>query len=491
MLYLTVNVSQGDLRALLLTDSNFLPNDLYRYDVIITSYNYVASESSRMAKFDRQMEDFEQRKTSLRPKRPRVVLLSGIWKMDGVQLLGRYIALDESHAIKNSNGRTYAAIKQLRERFLVCLPTSGTPLDNTWTDIYAPLSLLRGHPFASMLRMREVFTDALLDSTKKKDKRLAVPKLHKLARLVRLLHACTLSRPASLFTRNLPPLHTQVISFDLPKQERELSNKAFNAYYKTLGGKSDDAAYGGKKDGQSQKMVKWSALVKATQLAFHPGLPRIMELVRAATKQDLITVMEMDDVQLTEEEQAEYDRWRSVIREGDNSRSARVDVLIDIVNRTRDRGPGDAILMLDESVFFLEIMEAALSRMHEPVDVFRYDGGQDPAERHQTMQAFAKASGTRVMLATRGAGGQGLNVQCANVVVRCGPWWKTSWEEQALARSYRPGQTKPVWLYEVSAKGCKVETYKRRLRGKKSKVNQSIMELVTMEEDQQPPAWNE
>jgi SNF2 family DNA or RNA helicase len=484
-------LSQGTLRALLLADSNFVPHDLYRYDVIVTSYNYVASEMSRMAKFDRQMEDYEQKKTSLRPKRPKVVLLSGIWKMDGVQLLGRYIALDESHAIKNAKGRTYAAIKQLRERFLVCFPTSGTPLDNTWADIYAPLSLLRGHPFLSMLRMREVFTDALQDQRRKKNKSLAVPKKHKLLRLVHLLHACTLSRPASLFTRNLPPLHTQVIFFDLPREQRELSNESFDAYYQTLGSKSDDAASGGKRDGPGQKSIKWSGLGKSTQLAFHPGLPRIMELVRKATKQDLITDVEMDDLQLTDEEQAEYDSWCSDIREGDNSRSPRVDVLIDIVNRRRDRGPSDAILMLDESVFFLEIMEAALARMNDPVAVFRYDGKKDPAERHQIMQAFSTANGTRVMLATRGAGGQGLNVQCANVVVRCGPWWKASWEEQALARSYRPGQTKPVYLYEVSAKGCKVETYKRRLRGKKSKVNQSIMELLTMEDDQQPPAWDE
>lgn len=481
---------KGTLRALLLTDSNFLPHDLYRYDVIITSYNYVASESSRLAKFDQQMEDYEKRKTGLPPKRPRVVLLSGIWKMDGVQLLGRYLALDESQAIKNYSGRTYAAIKQLREQFLVCIPTTGTPLDNTWTDIFAPLNLLRGHPFTSMLRMREVFTDAP-SGKRQKDKRLCVPKRHKLARLVHLLHACTLSRPASLFTKNLPPLHTQVISFDLPKQQREPSNAAFKEYQQTLGNKSDDAAYGGERDGESRKTIKWSALVRATQLAFHPGLPRIMELVRKTTKQNMMADAEMDDVQLSEEEQAEYDGWRSWIQEGDNSRSARVDVLVDIVNVTRDRRPGDAILVLDESVFFLDILEATFTRMHEPVDVFRYDGGQDPSERHQTMQAFSAASGTRVMLATRGAGGQGLNVQCANVVIRCGPWWKKSWEEQALARSYRPGQTKPVWLYEVLAKGCMVETYKRRVRGKKSKVNDSIMALLTMDEDQQPPVWDE
>lgn len=39
---------------------------------------------------------------------------------------------------------------------------TGTPLDNTWLDTYALLSLLRGHPITSLARMRLGFTDGLL-----------------------------------------------------------------------------------------------------------------------------------------------------------------------------------------------------------------------------------------------------------------------------------------------------------------------------------------
>ncbi|KAL8878047.1 MAG: hypothetical protein Q9198_004062 [Flavoplaca austrocitrina] len=484
-----VQFQEGKVRALLLNDNSISPSDLYRYDVIVTSYNYVVSEAARLAKFDRQMEEYEQYKTSLAPKRPKVTLLSGIWKMDGVQHIGRYLGLDEAHAIKNYSGRSYAAIKQLRESFAVCLPTTGTPLDNTWEDVFALLSLLRGHPFTSMLRMREVFTDPPSKGHQQK-KRLGVPKREKVARLVRLLHACTLSRPSTTVTKNLPPLHEQVVQFELPKEEREQSNVAFDEYKRTLGASYDDAAYGKGGDGERRR-VKWSAMIKATQLAFHPTIPRIMQLVRKTIKQNMAADMGLEDVQLSEEEQAEYDGWRAMIQVGDNCRSARVDVIVDIVNQTRDRHPGDAILILDESTFFLDILEVACSRMYEPVDTYRYDGGQDPAERHRTLQKFSTAIGTRVMLATRATGGEGLNVQCANVVIRCGPWWKISWENQALSRSYRPGQTKHVWLYEISAKGCKVETYKRRVRARKNAVNASIMELVTMEDGQQPPEWNE
>ena len=41
------------------------------------------------------------------------------------------------------------------------------------------------------------------------------------------------------------------------------------------------------------------------------------------------------------------------------------------------------------------------------------------------------------MLCSQGSGGEGLNIQAANNVIRYGPWWKRSWEDQADARVYR------------------------------------------------------
>ncbi|KAL8714813.1 MAG: hypothetical protein Q9220_001326 [cf. Caloplaca sp. 1 TL-2023] len=209
---------------------------------------------ARLANFDRQMEEYEQYKTSLAPKRPKVTLLSGIWKMAGVEYTGRYLGLDKAHAIKNYSGRSYAAIKQLH--------------------IFALLSLLRGHSFTSMVRMRKEFTDPWSKGRQQK-KHLAVPKRKEVARLVRLLHACTLSRPSTTVTKNLPPLHKQEIPFELPKEEREQSNAAFEEYKRTLGASYNDAAYRKGGDGERRR-VKWSAMIKATQLAFHPTIPRIM-----------------------------------------------------------------------------------------------------------------------------------------------------------------------------------------------------------------------
>lgn len=52
-----------------------------------------------------------------------------------------------------------------------------------------------------------------------------------------------------------------------------------------------------------------------------------------------------------------------------------MDVIIDIVNHTCDHCPGDAILILDESIFFLDILDVAFTQvMYDLVKVFRYDG---------------------------------------------------------------------------------------------------------------------
>ena len=464
-----------------MNDSNVSPFDLFRYKIIVTSYGHVVSEYRRLAKFEKGMELYEQGKNIVVPKRPKLTLLSGIWEMDGVRMLGRHLVLDEVHAIKNTSTQTYAAIKMLRKRFTCCLMLSGTPLDNTWEDIYSLLSMLRGHPFVSMLRMREIFTDAY-NPGQKKQPQACVPRLYWLHRLVRLLHAVTIARPQATIARTLPPFFKQVVSFSLPKDELVISNEQFQEYKKTIGANREETG---------DSLVKWSALIAAQQWAFHPELVEIMELERKTMKHNMNNEG-VDDVELTADEQLIYAQWGAHLKEGEASRSARVDCILDIINRHRDCRPDDGILILDESVFFLDILEAALKHvMYDPVPAFRYDGRQNPAERHLTMQAFWQiTTGTRVMLATRGTGGQGLNVQCASVVIRCGPWWKQSWELQADNRVYRPGQTKPVWVYEILARKCQVETYKKKVHKKKNLTNQSIMGLVTLEDGQSPPPWD-
>jgi SNF2 family DNA or RNA helicase len=106
--------------------------------------------------------------------------------------------------------------------------------------------------------------------------------------------------------------------------------------------------------------------------------------------------------------------------------------------------PDHTIVIIDESVFFLDILTVAIRRdlpiSHQVVLVLRYDRRSSIDERDAVMARFIAAEGARVLLASRATGVQGLNLQSVNALIRCGPWWKVSWEQQAEGRIHRYGQ---------------------------------------------------
>ncbi|MBT9554775.1 MAG: SWF/SNF helicase family protein, partial [Myxococcales bacterium] len=51
------------------------------------------------------------------------------------------------------------------------------------------------------------------------------------------------------------------------------------------------------------------------------------------------------------------------------------------------------------------------------------------------------------------AGGTGLNLTAADYVVHLDPWWNPAIEDQATGRAHRIGQTRPVTVYRLIARG--------------------------------------
>ncbi|MEN3266839.1 MAG: hypothetical protein V7646_3733 [Pseudonocardia sp.] len=65
---------------------------------------------------------------------------------------------------------------------------------------------------------------------------------------------------------------------------------------------------------------------------------------------------------------------------------------------------------------------------------------------------FTAVEGHAVLLSQIEAGGVGLNVQAASVVVLAEPQWKPSTEDQAIARAHRMGQIRTVQVHRLLAK---------------------------------------
>ncbi len=77
------------------------------------------------------------------------------------------------------------------------------------------------------------------------------------------------------------------------------------------------------------------------------------------------------------------------------------------------------------------------------------DGSVPPEERQRLIDDFGKAGPGTVLAAQINAGGTGLNIQAASVVILCEPQMKPSIENQAISRAYRTGQSRNVLVYRL------------------------------------------
>ncbi|MET8657725.1 DEAD/DEAH box helicase [Streptomyces griseus] len=78
-------------------------------------------------------------------------------------------------------------------------------------------------------------------------------------------------------------------------------------------------------------------------------------------------------------------------------------------------------------------------------------GSVAPARRQELVDAFSAVDGHAVLLSQIQAGGTGLNMQAASVVILCEPQIKPTLEHQAVARAHRMGQVRPVQVHRLLA----------------------------------------
>lgn len=76
-------------------------------------------------------------------------------------------------------------------------------------------------------------------------------------------------------------------------------------------------------------------------------------------------------------------------------------------------------------------------------------GSIAPAKRQEIIDDFTNYEGGAVLLSQIQAGGTGLNIQAASIIVLCEPQLKPSIESQAIARAYRMGQINTVMVYRL------------------------------------------
>ena len=103
-------------------------------------------------------------------------------------------------------------------------------------------------------------------------------------------------------------------------------------------------------------------------------------------------------------------------------------------------------------IIFSFFKEGVLYRLQDELKHlahFIISGDISPKQRQETIDEFSKDPNQTVLLSQIDAGGVGLNIQAANIVILCEPQWKPSTEQQAISRVYRMGQSRKVIVYRL------------------------------------------
>lgn len=127
--------------------------------------------------------------------------------------------------------------------------------------------------------------------------------------------------------------------------------------------------------------------------------------------------------------------------------SAKLESCMELIESAIDGG--HKILLFSQFTAMLEILQERLEQMGIPF--FTITGATDKEKRLQMVKAF-NGDDTPVFLISLKAGGVGLNLTGADVVIHYDPWWNLAAQDQATDRAHRIGQTKKVTVYKLIAR---------------------------------------
>ncbi len=146
-----------------------------------------------------------------------------------------------------------------------------------------------------------------------------------------------------------------------------------------------------------------------------------------------------------------------------SGRSEKVDLLDELVGTVL--AEDGAVLVFTQYVAMARLLESHLARTGVPHQLLH--GGTPVREREAMVRCF-QAGEVPVFLLSLKAGGTGLNLTRADHVVHVDRWWNPAVEEQATDRAYRIGQTKPVQVHRMIARGTVEEKIAELLTRKRA-----------------------
>ncbi|MDP3486656.1 MAG: DEAD/DEAH box helicase, partial [Bacillota bacterium] len=301
----------------------------------------------------------------------------------------KYCFVDEAQNIKNPHTLNAKSVKQIKAKGYFAL--TGTPVENSLTELWSIFDFLMPGYLFNHTRFTTKYETPIV---KNGDKTA-------LQQLGRHIRPFILRRMKRDVLKELPPKVESKISCEMTDQQAKL----YASYILAAQQEFKDVV---EAQGFEQSRIKILAiLTRLRQVCCHPGM----------------------------------------FLENYADGSGKLDTLLEILHDALSGG--HRVLVFSQFTTMLALVSDQLKAAGIP---YHYLDGSTPSlERMRLVNAFNAGEKPLFLLSLK-AGGTGLNLTGADMVIHCDPWWNPAVEDQATDRAYRIGQQNSVQVYKLIAR---------------------------------------
>ena len=324
----------------------------------------------------------------------------------------QYIIADEAQYIKNNHTQNARAIKAIVANTRYAL--TGTPIENSLSELWSIFDFIMPGYLFGYKKFKELYEVPI---TKAEDT-MAMQKLKM------LIEPFILRRIKKDVLTELPDKTITVL-------HNEMQDEQLKIYLSYVTRAKEEAHREIQENGFEKSQIKILALLmRLRQICCHPSL------------------------------------FLSNYNGGSSKLTQCIEVVKDAVEA------GHKILLFSGYTSMFDILQKELEKQNIPF--FKLTGQTKVEDRIQLVDEFNRNEDVKVFLISLKAGGTGLNLIGADMVIHYDPWWNLSAENQATDRTYRIGQKKNVQVYKLITKNS-IEEKIYELQEKKAKLANDML----------------
>ncbi|XP_065657534.1 DNA repair and recombination protein RAD54-like isoform X2 [Hydra vulgaris] len=362
------------------------------------------------------------------------------------------VICDEGHRLKNLENQTYQALNLLKTKKRILL--SGTPIQNDLLEYFSLVHFVNGGMLGTVSEFRRKFEAPILrgrdGAGSESDQKIGEEKL---AELLSIVSKCIIRRTSAILSKYLPVKTEQIVMCKLTT----LQSKLYKAFVNSK---------------VARMQLQADAKLNASSLAF------INLIKKLCNHPELI----YDKQKLCEDNLQEVlnefpPNFNTKVFASDLSGKMQVlDFILALVKSTSN----DKVVLVSNYTQTIDLFEK-LSRLRG-YQYVRLDGSMSIKKRMKVVDRFNDPSSNDFlfMLSSK-AGGCGLNLIGANRLVMFDPDWNPANDDQAMARVWRDGQKKEVFIYRLLSTGTIEEKILQRQTHKKALSSCVVDEEIDVE----------